>query len=470
MSPSILPLFFAAIVGVHSVSRVSVNTIMNLDIGPVGSGPAPCSASLSAHAGDANPTAVVAQYLNDPIGVRAFNSSSGANSPIWELWPETVDMDTTWQSVGSLAPVPLGNVDTVLMQYSNQLFSSASAPCIFWGMSTAGPGASATPLWTHSEPDCTPGTSSHTADYGANLDLTMTRDGRTTVAVIFVDNTVTLIGLDTASGDVLYRIPISGGTYGVATSGNSQYVLSSSDSVSGGRKALVFDSRTGTQRGAKGCESPWDIPPAISFDGAFVLTGDQNGLWLCTWDSSANAYSSPFTIDIPALGQTYWFPLQTAILNTTVGGVMKNYGGATFFDGDYREGRFYAVDLDAVVAGSLSYIVIDHIQDITTSVVSFALVETAGPYFVTGSNGGNGNGTQPNLFLYEAGTPDAPAMTSLWNATTAGLVNNLATLVTSTSATGIDIHVLVASFGETASGSSGNGGNALWLELNVAVK
>jgi hypothetical protein len=296
----------------------------------------------------------------------------------------------------------------------------------------------------------------------------MTPDGRTIVSVLLLNGVETLLGLDAATGKVLYRTTIAGGSYGVDVSGNSQFVLSSSDSQAGGRKALVFDARTGAPRGTTGCESPWNIPPAISFAGDFLLTGDQNGLRLCAWDAGAKSYAPDIAIGIPAIGQEYWFPVQTAILNTTVGGSPHQYGGATFFDGNYKFSRFYAVDLDAAAAGSQSYIVIDHTQDILTHGIPTSLVLPAGPYFVAASAGGNGNGTQPTLFLYEAGTPDAPALDALWNLTTAGLANNLATLVVSATATNVDMHVLVATGGETPSGGSGNGGAALWLEINVA--
>lgn len=136
-------------------STVTDKLLMFYETGPVGSGPMPSSLALAAH--KAGPlTAVVAQYLNDPIGVQAFSASAGADAPTWSFWPESVDMDLTWETAGSPAPVAPGGVDTVVMQYSNELFTREDANCTLWGVATDGSTATWKPQWVAKVPHCGP--------------------------------------------------------------------------------------------------------------------------------------------------------------------------------------------------------------------------------------------------------------------------------------------------------------------------
>jgi len=190
---------------------------MNYFLGPDGSGPFPCAAALSSHspgAATTTATAVVGQFLNEPMGVQAFNATGGSSSPVWSQWPETTDVDVCWTAAGSAAGLPAGAVDAVIIQYSAMQFEKAPRPCVIQGMVTAGPAASAAPAWTHAEASCIPGTQASTDYLGYSRDVAVTPDGRTVVAALRVNCTSgcyagdeLLLGLDAARSCTARRCP-----------------------------------------------------------------------------------------------------------------------------------------------------------------------------------------------------------------------------------------------------------------------
>ena len=155
--PQLNYLFLATTLIAPAFAAVKEQLIMFYETGPVGSGPMPSSLALAAH--KSGPlTATVAQFLNEPIGVQAFSAKGGADSPTWSYWPESVDMDLSWETVGSAFPVTAGAgaVDTVVLQYSNELFTREDANCTLWGVSTDPTATSWNPLWTVKVPHCAP--------------------------------------------------------------------------------------------------------------------------------------------------------------------------------------------------------------------------------------------------------------------------------------------------------------------------
>ena len=275
---------------------------MFYETGPVGSGAMPCSVALAKHA-SGPPTATVAQFLNDPIGVQAFSSAAGADAPTWSFWPESVDYDLTWELAGSSAPSPAGAVDTVVLQYSNELLTREDANCTVWGVSTAPTASAWKPLWTAKVPHCAPTYQPQNDAYGQWRSIAITNDGTTLVASLVVNNAEVLMGWALATGKQLFSTPTSGGSYGVYLSADSKWALVSSDDGNGGRVSYAYSTATGKQRGTSGCRTPWNIPPALSDDGSVIATGDQNGMRLCVWDAPSNAYGQAVSVDIPSRGQ-----------------------------------------------------------------------------------------------------------------------------------------------------------------------
>ena len=106
---------------------------------------------------------------------------------------------------------------------------------------------------------------------------------------------------------------------------------------------------------------------------------------------------------------------------------------------------------------------VDHIQDVNKHTTAWSIVKPAGNYFVTGSTGGDGNMTEPNLFVYAPGVPGAPALQPAWVGTTAGYTLDMDVLVQNETS----FQVLTANGGEDVNGEGGNGGNALWLQFTV---
>ena len=282
-----------------SLAAVKEKLLMIYDTGAAGSGAMPCSVSLSKPASSGTPSATIAQYLNDPIGVQAFSSAAGADSPIWSFWPESVDMDLSWQLAGSTKSV--GGVDTVILQYSNEQFTSEDANCTLWGVSTA-PSAAFKPIWRASVAHCDV-VGPQLADYNNMPSTAITADGSTLVASLVVGGVQTLMGWEVASGRQLYAAPTAGGSYGVALSGNGQWALVASDDGNGGRSAFAFSTATGKQRGTSGCRLGWNAAPALSDDGAVIAAGNQNGMTLCAWDAGSNAYGQAVSVDMPSRGE-----------------------------------------------------------------------------------------------------------------------------------------------------------------------
>ena len=269
---------------------------MFYETGPVGSGPQPSSLALAAQRAGPH-TATVAQYLNQPIGVLAFSAQGGADSPTWSYYPESVDMDLTWELAGS--PVAVSGADTVVLQYANDLFTKEDANCTLWGVSTAPSAAAFTPLWTARVPHCGPSLQPAFDDYGQWRSLAITGDGSTLVASLALNgDSQVLMGWSLATGKQLFSVPTPGGSYGVALSADSRWALVNSNDY-----AFVYSAATGKQRGSTGCRTPWNIPPALSDDGAFIVSGDQNGMRVCAWDESAQAYAANVYVDIPSRGQ-----------------------------------------------------------------------------------------------------------------------------------------------------------------------
>jgi len=262
-----------------AAAAVTAKVLMFYETGPEGSGPMPSSLALAAHASGPL-TATVSQFLNEPIGVQAFSAAAGADTPTWSFWPESTDMDITWELVGSHAPAADGAVDTVVMQYSNQQFSSEDANCTLFGVSTAPSSSSWKPIWTAKVPHCEPTFQPQNDNYGQWRSVAITADGTTLVASLVLGGSQMLMGWTLATGQSLFAVPTAGGSYGVYLSADSKWALVASDDGNGGRTSLVFSTATGKQRGTTGCRTPWNIPPALSDDGAVIATGDQNGMFV----------------------------------------------------------------------------------------------------------------------------------------------------------------------------------------------
>jgi hypothetical protein len=234
--------------------------------------------------------------------VQAFSAKAGADSPIWSFWPESVDMDLAWELVGSPAPIAAG-VDTVVMQYSNELFTREDANCTLWGVSTSPSAAAFVPVWTAKVPHCAPTyqpnndgksqrepprapkthapkkqTRTQTlpppkTDYGQWRSLAITPDGSTLIASLVISNVEMLYGFSLASGALVFAAPTDGASYGVALSGDGKWALVASDDGNGGRAAWAYSTATGKQRGTSGCRMSWNAVPAISDDASVIATG-----------------------------------------------------------------------------------------------------------------------------------------------------------------------------------------------------
>jgi hypothetical protein len=292
-----LRLVAAALCGLASAA-VQETLLMFYETGPVGSGPEPSSLALATHKAG-GPTATVAQFLNEPIGVLAFSSAAGANSPTWAFYPESVDMDLSWELVGSRAPVAPGAVDTVVVQYSNGIFSREDANCTLWGVSTDPSATAFKPLWTVKVPHCEPTLTPSLDDYGQWRSFAITADGGSLIASLALGGTSqVLMGWSLATGAQLFSVPTPGGSYGVALSGDSKWALVNSDNY-----AFVYSTATGKQRGASGCRTPWNIPPALSDDGGYIASVDQNGMRACAWNTQTLDYDTNKYISIPSRGQ-----------------------------------------------------------------------------------------------------------------------------------------------------------------------
>ena len=378
-------------------------------------------------------------------------------------------MDLVWELAGSSFPVPSGGADTVVMQYSNELFTREDANCTLWGVSTAPSATSWRPLWTAKVPHCSPTYQPQNDDYGQWRSIAITADGTTLVASLVVNSAEMLMGWALATGKQLFSVPTAGGSYGVYLSGNSKWALVASDDGNGGRTAWVYSTATGVQRGTSGCRMGWNSPPALSDDGSVIATADQNGLWLCQWDQGSNAYGSPASVAMPSRGQTYWFPLDLSLL--TVGA--STFAAATYAGGSYSNiGRFYAVDAGAVLGGQPSYIVTDALLDnnkAVNSALAWGLLRKAGSYWVVGTTGGTANATAPTEYLFEPGTTDAPSVDSpLWTFTGAGAVNNLDAALAASAGGTQTLQVLAGGPGNTGDGPDGNGGEVYWHQLTIS--
>ena len=331
---------------------VQADLLMLYQSGPEGSGPMPCAASIANHA-PAPPATVVAQYLNQPTGVFAFDAADGADTPRWAYYPESVDMDLTWEVASSHAPLASG-ADTVVLQYSNELFSNEDANCTLWGVSTASSASVFSPIWTVNIAHCEPMANAHNAYYGAQRSIVFA-GGSLLVAQLYVDAAETLFGFDATTGAQLYRTQLVGDAYGVALSGDGRWAVVVQDTTSkaagaagasvGSRTALVFNASSGVQRGSNGCQLTWNAPPDVSFDGGILVTPDQNGMWLCAWDAGTGAYGPATNVAMPGKGQQYWFPIQMSFLTVGDG----HFAGGVYAGGDYSNiGRFCEQDYEGL--------------------------------------------------------------------------------------------------------------------------
>lgn len=158
---------------------------------------------------------------------------------------------------------------------------------------------------------------------------------------------------------------------------------------------------------------------------------------------------------------------------------MLTMGSSTFAGGGYygstamNVGRFYAVDVDAALSGSPSFIVVDSILDNNSknnshNVWGFALVRSVGPFWVVGTLGGVENATSPTEYLFAPGTTDAPSLDApLWKFTGAGNIDNLDAVLVASSAASTTVQVLGGGAGNP--GAGGNGGQVYWHELEIMI-
>ena len=132
-------------------------------------------------------------------------------------------------------------------------------------------------------------------------------------------------------------------------------------------------------------------------------------------------------------------------------------------------GRVYGVDLGAVAAGSLNYIVLDALLDNNAAdgAAAFALLRKAGAFWVLGTTGGTANATSPTEYLFAPGTTDAPSLDApLWTFTGGGGVSNIDAVLVASGADSATIQVLAGGPGNI--GVSGNGGQVYWHQLVIS--
>lgn len=203
----------------------------------------------------------------------------------------------------------------------------------------------------------------------------------------------------------------------------------------------------------------WNIPPAISSEGDFIVVGDQGMFWIWQWSEAEAGYTKFGPVTVPPLNQEYWLPVDIAI--TTVNG--SHYAGVTWFsDSSPAELRFTAYSVEDAVADPVDVIpIIDDVILKEDIALGTAIVREDAGYFFVGTIGGDTDGSAPTVLVYNIAAPKA-----VWSfAQPVGDVQDISGVVASSTAAADVIHLAWGGYGQT--GGDGNGGEAYWVELTV---
>jgi hypothetical protein len=432
-----------------STSSILATELMHLVTGDA-TGASPSAVALGP---SGPPTALVAQHLHPPIGLRAFAATA---APLWSILPPDASGSTLLQLAA--CPRCSGAVDSVALQYD----SAAGAPqanCTLRGLSAA----AGTLAWTVVLPACA-AAAAVGAGAPAPQHVALAPDGGTLAAQLQLQGACVLLALEAPTGRELWRAPCSGGGgLGVAFSASGQWVLSSSAAA-----AVVHAAATGAQRGAGGCPLGSLTPPALSSEGDYIVTPAQGAVWVCRWLQGAGAYGPPVSVALEAWGQGPWLPGDTAVLE--VGG--RVLAGTVFAaTQQLTMGRMFAFDVGCALANATApCAVVDALlSDFRNSTVRGAglgSIVAVGGYWFVGVEAGDNGGTLPTEFLFEPAATGQPWGTPVWFFDGMGSVTSIAArLVESTPQYDL-LHVLAG--GSLQSGGGGGGGHVYWHSINIS--
>jgi len=415
-----------------------------------------------------DPTIVISTYVNPPCEVACYNSSAGLVNgtvnpvPMWTLLPSTFNTSTLF-FVDSARHQAAGDADNAVDTFSLLSEDNYPSVCTLQGLSSTGAsadgGAGSALRWSWSAPECAAFSAQDQWRYVDAAD-----DGSIVCAQLFVEEAPGLRApvthaWDAQSGEHLWARPLdaNAGGYGVQISSDGRWVLQGIDdsTTKVNRSAYVLSTKDGSTRDKVALY--WNIPPAISGEGAFVVGGTTSGLLVYLWDSANSSYVLQASPPLPPLNQAGWLPLDLTISTyTEPNGTVRHVCGVTWMGYDYEAiGRITLWDLDAIAAGvtnASGAILLDAFLDRDFRQIDWSYIRADGPYFVVGSAGGDTYYSAPTHWLFRVGEP-AP----LWSYSSKG------------GATGIDVVLTapdtlwVAASGSQSPGGDGNGGDAyLW--------
>ena len=424
---------------------------------PVGAGPIINSVGIARHS-SGDPTIAITTYLNPPNWVAAYNASSGTDSPspMWTLSPSTPFSPSTIYFVDCARHQDdSGDKTSAVDTFSLLSEDNEYTGCTIQG-SASNAGAGAAPRWNWTAPSCAAFLAQDQWRY-----IDASDDGSTLCAQLFEEGgggvryPVTH-AFDAQTGKHLWarKLDASAGGYGVEVSDDGRWVVQGiDDSVkSVNRSAIVLSTADGSVRSRVAIY--WNIPPAISGEGDFVVGGGSSNVMAYKWDASNSSYVLLSTPPLSPGEEAGWLPFDLTISTfTEPDGSVRHLLGATWIGyPDESHGRFTVLDLDAVAAGSAKQLLLDVRLDTDARQWDFAYVRGDGPYFVVGSAGGDSYFGAPTHWLFKVGEPAA-----LWSFSAKG------------GATGIDVvqtaanTLWVAASGSQSPGGDGNGGDAyLW--------
>jgi hypothetical protein len=438
-----------------SLASILAEQLLYLQTGEASPSSVACGSSASSL-----PTALIAQWHDAPIGLRAYNASA---APLWSFYPGDTDSDTLYQVYGCSACASGAAVDAAVLRYS----SAAATPqsnCTLFGLSSTA--ARWAPAWTKFLPSCAAGTPSG-GGIGPAHHAALAPSGGTLAAQLLLNGECTLLALDAATGTELWRAPCRGGGLGVSFSADGRWVLAtSSPSSSAAAHVFVFSAATGAQRGGSGCPLGWDSPPALSPAAEYIITPAQNAVWVCVWSEEKGLYGDPLSVNLEAWGEEYWFPSDTAVIEA--GG--RVLAGTVFAASQQLNvGRMFAFDVGAAAAsgGSAASTVVDALlndfRNTTSHGGGLGSIVGAGPYWFVGMLSG-GDGALPTEFLFIPGGTGAPWGTPVWFNDGAGSVTSIDARLVESNADFDVVHVLAG--GTASSGGDGCGGQVYWHSIS----
>jgi hypothetical protein len=458
----LLPLLLLA----PASGSILATELMHL-VSPPG-GPSPASVALGPGAGAApGATALLAQRLSPPIGLRAFDAAA---APLWSLYPPGADASTLLQVAACAACS--GAVDAVLLQYTEE--SAAGANCTLRGVSAAGGSVA----WSVVLPECAAAPSGGGGGGGGSAQgaqhVALAPAGDLAAAQLLLGGACVLLALEAPTGRELWRAPCQGGGLGVAFSGSGQWLLSTS-----GAAAVVHAGATGAPRGGAGCPLDWRAPPALSPAGDYLVATAPGEVWVCAWSQAAGAYGAPARARLAAWGQQQWLPAATAVLQEGPGGRVL---AGTLFAAAPRlaAGRMFALDLAcaAASAGAAPCAVVDALLSSDAGNATApgsggggqGSIVAAGGYWFAGLRAGDGGGTLPTEFLFAPAGTGAPYGTPVWFWDGMGSVAAVgARLVESTPDHDL-VHVLAGGplSSSGGGGGGGGGGHVYWHSIEIS--